>query len=38
LHHVFWAGAALALLAFAAAWLVPGELRPGHAAERQAAE
>jgi EmrB/QacA subfamily drug resistance transporter len=38
LHHVFWAGAALALLAFAAAWLVPGQLRPGHAAERQAAE
>ena len=38
LHHVFWAGAVLALAAFAAAWLVPGALRPGHAAERAAAE
>jgi MFS family permease len=37
LHSVFWAGAVIALAAFAAAWLVPGELRPGHAAERRAA-
>jgi EmrB/QacA subfamily drug resistance transporter len=37
LHSVFWAGAVIALAAFAAAWLVPGELRPGHAAEHRAA-
>ncbi len=37
LHHVFWAGAVISLAAFAAAWLMPGELRPGHAAERRAA-
>ncbi len=30
LHHVFWAAAALGVLAFAAAWLVPAE-RPGGA-------
>ena len=38
LHHVFWAGAVIALAAFAAAWLVPGQLRPDQATERAAAE
>ena len=37
LHGVFWTATALAVLAFVAAWLVPSELRPGHAAEGRAA-
>jgi EmrB/QacA subfamily drug resistance transporter len=36
LHQVFWTAAALAVLAFVSAWLVPAELRPGHAAEGRA--
>jgi EmrB/QacA subfamily drug resistance transporter len=37
LHGVFWTATALGALAFAAAWLMPAALRPGHAAEGQAA-
>ena len=37
LHSVFWSGTVIATAAFAAAWLVPGALRPGHASERHAA-
>ncbi len=33
LHHVFWAGALLAVLAFAIAFLTPAGLRPGHHAQ-----
>jgi Na+/melibiose symporter-like transporter len=37
LHGVFWAATAFGALAFAAAWLMPAALRPGHAAEGRAA-